>query len=166
MKPKIDNWGERPTEEDIVNIEKGLNITLPKGYRQFLLENNGGEPIPECFYINDDLCGSILRMFYKYENIVGYTFSYRKGYPDESGDTSLMIPEDMIPIAEDIGENPILLGVGKENYNKVFQLDYSNQTFPEGWDLSKPFIYLKANSFEELINSFCTQEEFDELVNA
>lgn len=31
--------------EDIHELEKGFNIVLPKGYKQFLLDFNGGETI-------------------------------------------------------------------------------------------------------------------------
>ena len=34
-------------ESDIGRIEERLELTLPKEYREFLLKNNGGKPIPD-----------------------------------------------------------------------------------------------------------------------
>ena len=40
------------TEEQISKFEKHIGHRLPSGYRNFLLEHNGGKPEPDAFKMN------------------------------------------------------------------------------------------------------------------
>lgn len=43
----IQEEGRRLAESEVAAFEKDLGTTLPEGYRQFLLEHNGGRPEPD-----------------------------------------------------------------------------------------------------------------------
>jgi hypothetical protein len=133
-------WPGKPaTEEQIAAFEKIEGVTLPAGYREFLKTYNGGRPIPDAFpYGVDD--GSLLNTF----------FELGEG-EDETNDLQTMcrryrgrIPHTMMPIANDAGNNKILLGVHGEHYGRVYFLDQMNP---------RP-IFEIAPSFEAFIDSF------------
>jgi hypothetical protein len=47
-RPKFIDVGPALTDEDIDGAEAELGVTFPEPYRRFLLQNNGGRPVPEC----------------------------------------------------------------------------------------------------------------------
>ena len=50
-------------EREIAELEHTLGVTLPPDYRTFLLRTNGGRPVPEDAFGDDDT-GSIMAMFH------------------------------------------------------------------------------------------------------
>ena len=42
------------TERQIASFEKYIGFSLPADYRRFLLEHNGGRPVPDAFMIRND----------------------------------------------------------------------------------------------------------------
>lgn len=133
-------WPGKPiTEEQIAAFEQIEGVALPEGYRAFLKAYNGGRPIPDAFRFGSEP-GSLLNTFYELD-----------AGEDESRDLQTMcrryrgrIPHTMMPIANDAGNNIILLGVYGEHYGRVYFLDQMNP---------RP-IFEIAPSFAALLDSF------------
>jgi SMI1 / KNR4 family (SUKH-1) len=140
-------WPGKPaTEEQIAAFEKVEGVTLPAGYREFLKTYNGGRPIPDAFRFGTEP-GSLLNTFYELDEGEGETRDlqtacrrYRR-----------RIPHTMIPIANDAGNNKILLGVHGEHYGRVYFLDHMDP---------RP-IFEIAPSFEAFLDSFEPPPEVD-----
>jgi hypothetical protein len=47
-RPNFTDVGPAVTEKEIDAAETELGVTFPEPYRRFLLETNGGRPVPEC----------------------------------------------------------------------------------------------------------------------
>ena len=47
-RPKFIDVGPALTDKDIDGAEAELGVTFPEPYRRFLLQTNGGRPVPEC----------------------------------------------------------------------------------------------------------------------
>ena len=43
----VDNPRPPLKERDVANLEASLGVSLATSYRQFLLDNNGGSPVPD-----------------------------------------------------------------------------------------------------------------------
>lgn len=142
------------TEQKLDYTENQLGTMIPKEYRKFILQNNGGWPEPEGFDITwheHQKCGmhwqssSVSRFlsidagqeadFLKYNLI---TFKGR-------------IPKDTIVIAHDPGGNLILLAVSGEYSGKVlfWVKDYEVE---EGEIPSYDNVGLLADNLVEFIN--------------
>lgn len=157
MLPKmpIFNSSSDKNKEDVDELEKELNINLPKSYKEFLLKGYWADPEPNFFrtkYIGDSIYS-----FHRISSVINNTLN--SWY--EEIESTLIIPKTMIDIATTPLDNSILLGVKDETYNKIYFLNYSgveqSDEVPEG----EPEIYLIADSFEEFINSFYTEEELN-----
>lgn len=137
---------------DIEQLENELNIKLPEQYKHFLLECNGGTPEPEFFCTK--YVGEHTHSFCDISYVINSTFNCWK-----EEDLAYRVPKTMIKIAVTSGSEDILLGVGKDSYNKVYILISSGEVSEE-LDEDEPEIWLVADSFDEFINSFCTEEEY------
>jgi hypothetical protein len=69
-RPSFTDAGPALTDKEIDAAEAELGATLPEPYRCFLLETNGGRPVPECvgghpihtlYGITDDMSYSLIR---------------------------------------------------------------------------------------------------------
>lgn len=66
---KIEKIHESLPIGDLESFKHNYNITLPRDYRDFLIEYNGGYPNPGTYKISDELGESILNIFYGIGNM-------------------------------------------------------------------------------------------------
>lgn len=134
-----------PLSEDIVEaVAQGLVIKLPKSYKKFLVEVNGGIPKNSGFRFKDDSNGSLLSGFYgivpdRYYNLLFYCGVY-----------SSRVPSNTLPIAGDQLGNIILLSVKGQDYGKVYFWDHEREA-DEGETPDYSNLSLVADSFEEFL---------------
>ena len=110
---KIEKIHESLSIENLESFEHNHKITLPKDYREFLLEYNGGYPNPGVYKIPDELGESILNVFYgigsMYDNL-----EKKFDIFDE------ILEIGFIPIADDPSGNQICIGISKEYFGEIF----------------------------------------------
>jgi len=133
------------SEQDITDLEEKLNLVLPKDYRAFLKENNGGYPEPDGFDFMDGSDGSSVDKFLevnnsKDESIIEYYLSYKK-----------RIPEDFLPIAKDPGGNIILIKANSED-SQIYFWDHENEA-EEGESPGMGNMHLIASSLQEFLDN-------------
>ncbi len=101
------------------DFETRTRIRLPEDYRQFLLENNGGQPEPAFFWIKRPVDGSRVHRFYGLfegklpPSLYAYAGADRRG-----------VPAGLLPIGDDGVGNLICIGVAAPRYGGVFFLDH------------------------------------------
>lgn len=134
-------------------LEKYWGFGLPKGYRDFLLKHNGGEPTPDYFNFKHDVNdGSDVRFF------LGI-------YPDEHNDLlnhlqiyKSRVPDNIFPIAYDSGGNLICISVKGPDRGKVYFWDHEMEA-ADGEEPSYDNLTLISDSFEEFLNSLHEMDE-------
>ncbi|MGM0554959.1 MAG: SMI1/KNR4 family protein [Myxococcota bacterium] len=137
------------TDGQLQIVEEFLGVNLPRDYRTFLLEHNGGEPEPNVVRWGEASDSSdIVREFYgvhrgpSHANLIWTTkvFAGR-------------IPERMIPIADDPFGNQYCLALTRGR-GKVFFWDHELEGSE---DEDEPLILI-AESFTEFFESFEVDE--------
>lgn len=101
-------------ESELLNLEKQLGIKLPKDYRDFLKQYNGGYPQPDGFDFSSGEDGSSVDKFLAvsdatHESIIENFNIYKD-----------RIPENYFPIAKDPGGNLILVEVNNTGSNVYY----------------------------------------------
>lgn len=61
---KINNSFGQLSMEQIKSFELEYNISFPAKYKKFLLESNGGEPVPHVFFISNEQGESGVNVFF------------------------------------------------------------------------------------------------------
>lgn len=140
---KVINRGNKISADCLTLLESFLECGIPREYKQFLLDYNGGEIEPNCFDFNTG--SSSIRYFFQINS---------KGISDWVKNYKLFknrIPESFIPIGNDDGGNLILLGIKGEVRNKIYFWDHEfekdDEKEPDYFNLS-----LVADSFQGFIN--------------
>jgi len=144
-------------DDDLRALENHLGVALPPPYRAFLLRVNGGRPSPEDVF---ESClgpgkGSMLRLFFyvrhpdrQTRTIAHQRFAFEK-----------RIPDDLLPIGVDAGGSIIGIGIGSENYGKVyFWKLYDEIDLEEGEKPGYYNVYLLAEDFDQFLDSFYDME--------
>jgi hypothetical protein len=132
-------------EEDIVEVEKVLNFSLPIQYRSFLLKQNGGHPQPNKFNIEGDP-----------ENISrvdGFNYIKNGDFLDLLNTWEVYqgrIPKEFISIAFDPGGNQICIGVSNPYYGQIYFWDHEEEGDEE---TTYDNLYLIAESFDKFMNN-------------
>jgi hypothetical protein len=103
----------------IEEFERRINKNLTQDYRAFLLEYNGGRPMPSFFWIKPKEDGSAVYQFY----------GLHDGPKHLSIDTCISqesygIPSSMLPIGDDGLGNFICIGISPINQGKIYFLDH------------------------------------------
>ena len=121
---------------------KKYSLTLPDDYIQFLLEHNGGAPVPST-------------------NKTPETFvQWIYGIQDEENWASLewnmeifdeRIPSKTLPIASDPGGNQFLLSLRKDSYGQIWFWDHENECETNAKEYFDNIIK-SADSFSNFIN--------------
>lgn len=122
------------------DLERNHNITLPKDYRDFLLEYNGGYPSPCIYNISTEQGESILNIFYGIGGI-DYDLEYNFDILDE------ILEIGFIPIADDPGGNQICIGINKEYYGQIFHWVHDEE------HNEMESMYFLSNNFNEFLES-------------
>lgn len=133
-------------------LEQLWGFNLPKAYRNFLLECNGGEPKKKCFDLKDKSDGSVIDEFLSIIN------NYNSNLLLDLKDVGKRCPSHMIPIADDGFGNRILLSAKGADRGKVYFWDHdmeaNDDETPDYSNLS-----LIADSFEEFTNGLYEPED-------
>jgi len=84
------------SQQRLNNFERSIKIRLPTDYRNFLLQYNGGNPVPSFFWIESKKDGSCAFEFYGLhdgpEHLSINTYKGKEHYG---------IPDSLIPIGDD-----------------------------------------------------------------
>lgn len=137
---------EKANADDIkklVSFEKDNEIELPGDYRHFLIENNGGRPIRNVFYL-DGKPFSDVQVFYSLRSEPEHNFLFYKLFIFEG-----RIPDFYLPVATDSFGNQYLLSLREQNFGCISFWDHETE-LKEG-DASEYFDNIRwlANSFDE-----------------
>lgn len=141
----IEMTHERLSLEELEAFEKKQDIKLPKYYREFLLEYNGGYPNPSVYKISDDEGESVLNIFYGIGNMYD-NLEKKLDFFDE------ILDLEFIPIADDPGGNQICLGLNEEYCGQIFHWNHD-----EEHDGMKNMYFL-ANNINEFIENLYEDE--------
>ena len=150
---------ENPTpnliNENIVKVlETYFAFKLPKDYRKFLLETNGGNPTKRYFLKKGTNELGEIRYF------LGIIPEYSKGLLEKKAMFDGRIPSNTLTIGSNSGGNLILLSVKGPDYGKVYYWDH-NWEAEDGQTPDYSNLTLIADSFEEFINSLKSEEEIE-----
>ena len=130
---------------NLESFEQNQNITLPKDYRDFLLEYNGGYPNPGVYKISDELGESILNIFYgigsMYDNL-----EKKFDIFDE------ILEIGFIPVADDPSGNQICIGINKEYFGQIFHWAHDE----EHDEMEN--MYFLSNNFNEFLDSLYEEQ--------
>lgn len=142
-------------EKFITALEQGWRIRLPKDYKNFLININGGKPKKKLFTLKDQSNNSLIAGLFGISEEEDYNILTR--YPSMLGDR---IPTNMFPIADDQGGNFILLSVKEADRGKVYFWDH-NWEAEEGQMPDYSNLTLIADSFDEFINNLKSEDEIE-----
>jgi len=143
-------------EKDVAELERKLGVTLPPDYRAFLLRTNGGRPTPEDAF-GDEEFGSILDMFYAVKHEEPYSTICHQQRASRN-----RIPEDLLPIGYDAGSNEVCIGIGPDNYGKVYFWSMDDEEdLEEGEKPDYRNVYLLTETFDEFLDTFHDYDDND-----
>ncbi len=132
---------EKLDESTVAKLEGSLGIKLPSSYRRFLMEYNGGRPVPKRFNFKGKTKGSSVDRFLgvhnrEYNNLLDYLETY-KG----------RIPRNLFPIAHDPGDNLICISVEGADKGSIYFWDHDRESDPPDYEN----VILISDSFDEFI---------------
>lgn len=141
----FDMAGPNLTKKHITKLEKVLKTKLPAEYTEFLLRNNGGEPVNTVFSIGSPSNTDVIGVFYPvrddpYPNLaaVHRNFSFR-------------IPAGTLPIANDVFGNQILIRTDGQDKGTILFWDHETEKTTE-----------LSPSLDEFLASLQPEEEDEE----
>lgn len=106
------------TEEDVLDLERRLGRELPREYRGFLLQHNGGKPHSRVFdmpMLNDvDEIGYLYGINVSQYYDLSYMLEIYQG----------RIPDTLLPVADDPGGNQICISLGKDDLGAIYFWDH------------------------------------------
>lgn len=127
------------------SIEEFWGFGLPNDYKKFLLSYNGGIPENASFNFKGSEDGSAIDSFYGFvrgsDNILNVARDVGDRYPST-----------MLPIADDVYGNRILITVKGSDRGKIYFWDHEMESY-EGEEPDHSNLTLIANSFDEFFNS-------------
>ncbi|MBC1436124.1 SMI1/KNR4 family protein [Listeria rocourtiae] len=141
---RLSNPNGNLKEEDIQKFESINGVALPRVYRLFLKENNGGETEPNLFFISENQGASVLDSFFGLGDIYGNLQDFIDIYDGR-------LPDDFIPIGNDPGGNAICVSINEDNSDNIYFWDHEEETENPN-EMSN--VFLLANDIEEFINNF------------
>lgn len=152
---KLKKRNENLSEKILHAIEELWEICeLPQGYRKFLLECNAGTPEKGSFIFKDESDGSCVSKFFGF--IKGYNSNLllKQKY---AGDR---VPQNMLPIADDVYGNLILLSIKGADRGKIYFWDHEMEAdAAQGEVPDYSNLTLISDSFDEFINSLHSVED-------
>ncbi|THJ30087.1 SMI1/KNR4 family protein [Lampropedia aestuarii] len=130
----------------INEIEQKQKIILPDDYKLFLIKNNGGIPSLKNFIINK-----------KEKSTIRFFFSTDCLYHQASLEANIegfkgRAPTEMLPIAEDVGGNYILISSSDSEYGNLFFWDHELEADKEKQPYRKNIKKI-AQSLDEFLQS-------------
>lgn len=146
------NTGSPISDLDIKRLEKKCKLSLPQGYREFLLKFNGGHCDPDFFPIHGLKGNSIghIQLFF------GINHPIESCRPEWNYQTFLgRMPNGFFPIACEDGGNIICISLFGDSEGKVFYWDHNGETYPPSFDN----VYKIADSFDGFLKSIHSHME-------
>ena len=161
MTYSIESFGTKASDESVSRLEKSLSIgSLPKDYRRFLLEVNGGhagDANAFDFYHGGD--GSSLDGFYGLNFPEGDSFSLAfsiTSYVDRD-----RVPSGFLPIGGDPFGNQICLAISGDHYGEVWFWDHEEESY-DNEEPTMDNMVLIAKSFTDFIDGLYEYEPTEE----
>jgi len=130
-------------------LEQSWAMKLPKDYRDFLLEYNGGSPDKTLFHFinyNNKRDSSLINEFF------GIYKSHVNNLLQNIKDIGDRYPLDSFPIADDQFGNRICLIVKGKNRGKVYFWDHELEVEIKETDNPYCNMFFIANSFNDFLN--------------
>jgi cell wall assembly regulator SMI1 len=147
------------TESELESVERELDVELPRDYRRFLLEQNGGRTVDDWVLdtpIAHSIGGVLPCDFYSVARSGQYDMSWML---DSYG--LHWLAAGVLPIAEDPGGNVICLSLRGDEYGSVYFWDHELGAH-EG-DLPSPQgLTVVAESFEAFVSGLRLADEVEE----
>jgi hypothetical protein len=139
-------------------LEQLWGFRLPNEYKNFLIEYNGGEPVPNGFsFKNLPENGSYIDVFFgilKHDN--NNLLVNMEMYKNR-------IPNNFIPIGDDPGGNLILISVKNKDRGKIYFWDHEMEANTEAGEIADyTNLTLIADSFDEFMNGLHSFDENEE----
>ena len=153
------NSAEKLNAEDIAEFENEVGIKFPEDYKRFMLKSNGGTPEEEWLYdffdeVTEAENTSVIREFFSLFSDEAVKMSnLKKIYKTMTYEE--MIPNDMLPIADDPGGNVIGISLNKDDYGYVYFINHEYDDLDTGY-LVKSKI---AESLTEFLDALYLSEE-------
>jgi hypothetical protein len=149
--------------ERLEEFEAKIGSRLPEDYREFLINHNGGKPMPCDFVVTEKEGSDSLHVIYgihcgpSYANLEEVNALY-----------SGRIPRSLITFAEDPFGNAICIGINGDNSGKVFFWDHELESDDEV-EPDYENITLLAESFSEFLSGLYehvdpNESEVDEIL--
>jgi hypothetical protein len=143
-------------EEDVRSAEQRLGRRFPEDYRRFLLRNNGGKPVPECFRMRSLKDGT------EAEGAVGWFFGLNTGNPNIDIEDNLRVydlrtPSRFVPIATDPGGNLICLSTQGSDFGAVYFWDHESE-LDQGNVAGDEGVYAIAPAFQAFLEGLFTYD--------
>lgn len=154
MKPKIISIETAISPAQLEAAEKELGVFLPEPYRDFLLEYNGGQPVPSTFRLADGKSLEVIGWFFSIQNKDDGLVNLAKTY-------QAYLHGDLLPIAADPFGNLICLGV-KGRYIGQIYFWLHERELPSNTPLPNAECHLVASSFDEFMGRFVEGERNNE----
>ena len=140
------------TIKDIEAVEKYVNLTFPTAYKKHLLKYNGGQPEASIFFFfeNGKEVDSEIDRFLaiydgKYDNL--------KNEIDTLKINEKRLPQQMLPIANDVVGNCICISCKGKDSGKVYFWDHEKEVdYNSSDDNDYSNLYFIADTFEEFLD--------------
>ena len=120
MKPEFIRRGPKLTEARLTAIEKKYSIRLPKDYRDFMLEKNGGIPDPNSVCRKRSKTPSLDCRYLFSVDSEDFLEDWISRYEEMKGDDKDALPKQLIPIGIDSSNCVLCLSVSGNNSGKVY----------------------------------------------
>ncbi len=131
-----------------MQFEARQNIVLPPEYKRFLLDSNGGKPIPDVFDVPGWVhVGGTVQRF------LGIHEREHSNLEKECVFFLHRLPPGLIPIATEACGNLVCLGITGKRQGKVYFWDHEDE-FDEHGEGRQDYgnVYLIADSVGEFLN--------------
>jgi SMI1 / KNR4 family (SUKH-1) len=141
---KIDNPQPPVQDVDLKKIEFRLGYPLPPEYRNFILQHNGGRPVPHRFSTKDGKIESGVKTFFPVADAGDNLLS-------EIDDITLTgtIPRNLFPIAIDPIENRLLLSGAGDDAGSVYYWSWDEE--PDDATCSYRYMRKIADDFDDFL---------------
>ena len=114
------------SEKNLADFESQLNTSLPRDYKDFLLQYNGGHPDPSFFWIEPGKDGSEVLQFYGLHDGPAHLSIQTYAGVERYG-----IPTTMLPIGDDGVGNSICLDLSAAHFGEIYFLDHETHPYAD-----------------------------------
>jgi hypothetical protein len=158
---KMEKVYKNLNESVLSAIEEFWGFGLPKSYRKFLLETNGGIPSNGYFYFYKKKDRSFITSFFGVVKDFNNNILIKEKYANNR------VPGNMLPIGRDVYGNLILISVKNKDRGKIYFWDHEMEANTEAGEIADyRNLILISDSFDEFMNglhSFDENEESEKL---